>query len=72
MSEQEQLKSLMKPLLVFANSGGEESITPTGKDPPNSSIPRKRKEAISKPTPTAKPKKPKPKQQKEITIDNFV
>ena len=73
MSEQEKLKSLMKPLIVFANSGGKESSPPTGEGPQNNTVPRKRKEThSSQPNPTTKPKKSKPKQQQEITIDNFI
>ena len=73
MSEQE-LRSLLKPLVIFANSGDSKKETPPQKSSP---LPKKRKSAPLTPTPsspaqTPKPKKSKQKQNKEITIDNFI
>ena len=74
MSEQELLKSLLKPLVIFANSGGnKQENAPPQKRP----LSKKRKTSptasSATPPPLApKTKKGKQKQNNEITIDNFI
>ena len=71
MSEQESLKKLLKPLVLFANSGEKQQTT----EKPLSTTEPTRKRKTDNINSDLKPRK-KPKQEKKktekITLDNFI
>ena len=73
MSEQDALKSLLKPLVLFANSG--EKVPEPDPSPKPAPTTKKRRPPPepSPPTKTApKPKKPREKKPSQLTVDNFI